>query len=122
MLTVDESGLHLFVIIGACMGQTLQNTLVSILQVIFSYQTNVYDFCCLLAPFQKIAPRSQLWCRSDFHAHLTQNDSIQSLTLHVDRYLIDAWHILTLDDGRQINITEMGNLRTKVVTQLMLRP
>ena len=43
MLTVDEVRLHLSVIIGAGMCQTLQNTLIRILEVVLTNKTDVDD-------------------------------------------------------------------------------
>ena len=43
MLTVDEVRLHLSVIIGAGMCQTLQNTLIRILEVVLTHKTDVDD-------------------------------------------------------------------------------
>ena len=73
------------------------------------------------AQFQKMIPRTQHRSLSDRDSHLSKNSGIESLTLHIDRNLIDAWQILTLNNTFQSHVTKTGHFLTEMVVQMQFR-
>ena len=114
-------GLDFPVMIGARMCYTLKNTLICILQVVLAHQRYVDDLSSSLTPLQEVAPGSQCRCWTDSRPHLSENDGVEALPLHVYRHLVDRGQVLTLNDGLGIDIAEMCHLLPQLVAQFMLR-
>ena len=104
---VDKYGFHPSVVICSGMSQTLDYAFVGILQVVFSDKCNTNYLSCFFPTFQEIAPRSQLGCDSRLYSQFFEYYVVQSLTLHVDRYFVDAWEVLTLNDGCCVHVAEV---------------
>lgn len=107
-LTVHEMSLDLVVIVSTGMCKRLQNTLVSVLQVVFADQGDVDDFGRFVAAVEERAPRAQRWGVAHGHAHLAQDDSIQSLCLHAQRHFVDGRHVDALDYRFLVYVAEVG--------------
>ena len=120
LFAVDKDGFHLVTVVCACMGEAFKDTFVGVLQVIFADQSDLYDFGCLFASFQKVAPRSEFGRRSRFDAHLLEADGIKSLMLHVDGHFVDAGQVLALDDSLYTDVAEVCHLGSQFVAQSML--
>ncbi len=121
IFAVDELDLHFHVIVGACQGKTLPDTLVSVLKVVFPHQAHAH-FCpgCLLE-FQKMMPRLHVGSFAHRHAEFAQDGGIQSLALHVDRHLIDARQILALHHALKVHIAERGHFLAYAIGEVLLR-
>ena len=85
------------VVVGAGMREALADTLVGILQVVFSYETDVYHLCSLVSAVEESSPRTQCRLLADRLAHLAENGGVEALVLHVDRHLVDARKVFALD-------------------------
>ena len=120
LLTVYIVSLYLIVIIGSGMSQRFQNTLISILQIIFTYQSDVDNFCSLVATLQERTPWTQSRSFSDWHIHLAQNNLVQLLSLHAEWHFVDRRHIQTLDYSVFVYITEVGHFLTQTGVQFVL--
>ena len=118
-LTIYIMRLYLIVIIGSGMSQRFENTLVSVLQIVFTNQSDVDNFCSLVATLQERTPWTQSRSFSDWHIHLAQDDLVQFLSLHAERYFVDGRHIQTLDDCIFVYITEMSNFFTQSRIQVV---
>ena len=110
------------VVIGTGLRQTLADALVGILQVVFADKTDVDLLRGLLASFEEGFPGSQRRRLADRLTDLLQDGGVQSLVLHVDRHLIDARQVLTLDDTVEVDITEGSDLLADGVVEMLLRP
>ena len=100
--------------------ETLADGLVSVLQIVFSYETDIHHFGGRIAQFEEVKPRTELRSLADRDSHLAQNSAVKSLTLHIDRHLIDAWKVLALDDAFQIYIAETSHFHPHIVVQMLL--
>ena len=70
--------------------------------------------------FQKVVPWFHGRCLPNGNAYLPQDGRIESLPLHVHRYLVDAGHILALHHALQIDITERCHLQAHRVAEVAL--
>ena len=120
VLAVDEVGLHLAVVVSAGVGKTFKDTLVGVLQVVLADEGDVDDFGGLLAAFEEVAPRTEFGSRANSCTHLFQTDGVEALMLHADGHFIDTGQVLALDDGFDIDVTEVGDLGAQIVTQRVL--
>ena len=118
---IDEMRLHLAVVVGASMSKTLQNTLVGILQAIFSYQCDIEHLSGTVSSLKEIVPGLHGWGFANGYARLAQYVGIQSLTLHAHRHLVDARHVLTLHHAFQIDVAERSHLHSHGVAEMFLR-
>ena len=120
MLAINEVKLNPYIIIYTGKVQTLPDTLVRILQVVFSNQSDVHFLRGMTLFVEKRMPCVHGRCLSYGDMHLAQNSGIETLTLHADGHLVDAGHILTLYDTFQINIAERGYLHAQGVVEVLL--
>ena len=103
------------------MAQTLADTLVGILQVVFSHQADTHYFRGRTAQLQEMVPGTQHRRLPHRDTHLAKNSGIEPLTLHVNRNLIDTGQVLTLDDTLQGHIAEAGHFQSYGVVQMQFR-
>ena len=115
---IDECDIHLMMMVCGSVRETLADGLVSILQIVFSYETDIHHFGGRIAQFEEVKPRTELRSLADRDSHLAQNSAVKSLTLHIDRHLIDAWKVLALDDAFQIYIAETSHFHPHIVVQM----
>ena len=120
MFAVDELRLHLVVIVGAGVCQTLQYALVGILQVIFAHQTYAHYLLGIAPALQEVAPWTQLRFLAHGDVQFPQDGSIQPLILHGHRHLVYAGHIFALYHALQFHVAEVGHLLAHIVAQVML--
>ena len=120
MLTVDKMEFGSYVVVDAGKVQTLPDTLVRILQVVFPNQSDVYFLRGMTLFVEKRMPCVHGRCLSYWDMHLAQDSGIETLTLHTDGHFVDAGHILTLYDTFQINIAERGYFHAQGVVEVLL--
>ena len=101
------------------MSQRFEDTLVSVLQVVFTYQSDVDNFCSLVATLQERTPWTQSRSFSDWHIHLAQNDLVQFLSLHAERNFVDRRHIQALDYRVFVYITEVSHFLAQAYVQIV---
>ena len=117
---VDEMQSHFHIIIYTCQVQALPNTLIRILQVVFTHQSDVHLTGGTVLLVEEVMPRFHSRSLTHRNTNLPHDGSIKSLSLHTDRHLIDAGHILALHHTFQIDITERGYLHAQRVIQMAL--
>ena len=94
------------IIIYASQIKTLADALICILQVVFPDQSDMYLVLGIALLGKEVVPGFHGRCLTDRDSNLSHDGSIQSLVLHVYRYLIDAWHILALYHTFKVNVTK----------------
>ena len=113
VLAVDEVQLGFHIVIDSCKVQTLTNTLIGILQVVFPHQSDMNHASGIALFVKEIMPRFHLGRLPYRNTYLAQNGSIKSLALHTHRHIIDARHIFALHHTFQIDITERRHLQSQ---------
>ena len=113
-----QLGLH--IIIDTCQVQALANALVGILQVVLTYQSDVYLACGVALLGQEGVPALHGWCLAHGYTYLTHDGSVESLLLHAHWHLVDAWHILALHHALQVDVAERCHLHSHRVVQMSL--
>ena len=68
--------------------------------------------------FKKRMPGSHCRCLAHRDSNLAHDGSIESLALHADRHLVDAGHVLTLNDALQVYITERCHLHAHCIIKV----
>ena len=120
MLAVDEVALHLAVVVSACLRERLEDTLVSVLQVVLAHEADVDNLRGLVAAIQEVAPRAQPRRFANGHVELAQNRCVELLLLHaeghlVNRGLVDALHHCV---GR--HVAKVGHLLAQAGREFVL--
>ena len=113
-----QLGFH--IIIYTSQVQALANALVGILQVVFSYQSDVYLLLGVTLLVEECVPSLHRRCLAHGYTYLTHNGSVQTLLLHAHWHLVDAWHILALHHALQVNVAERCHLHAHTVVQMAL--
>ena len=96
----------LAVVVCSSLIKALAYALVSILKVVFAYESYVHLLSSVLSTLKETAPRTESRSLAYRHVELAQNSCIKSLRLHVDWYLIDRGQVFTLHNAVDIHITE----------------
>ena len=120
LLAVNKVQLGFYIVVDTSQVQALANALISILQVVFSYQSDVYLLGGMALLVEKIAPGLHGRCLAYGDTNLTHNGSIKSLVLHVHGYLVDAGQILALHHALKVNVAERCHLHAHAVIQMAL--
>ena len=71
LLAVDEVQLRLYIVIDTCQIQTLTDTLVGILQVVFTYQSDVYLLLGITLLVEEVVPGLHGGCLAYGNTNLT---------------------------------------------------
>ena len=108
------------VVVGAGMRETLADALVGILQVVLSYETDVYHLGSLVSAVEESSPRTQRRLLSDRLAHFAEDGGVEALVLHVDRYLVDARKVFALNHAVEIYVTEASHLLQDSLFEMLL--
>ena len=104
--------------------QALPDALKSVLQVIFPHQADGHGAGQFFLLFHESFPLGQRLPvrRALRQADLLKDGLVQPLLVHIQRNLIDAGHILALDDAVLGNVAEGGDLIQDAALQVLLRP
>ena len=108
------------VVVGAGMREALADALVGILQVVFSYETDVHRLGGLVSAVEESFPWTQRRLLADRLAHLAENGGVKALVLHVYRYLVDARKVFALDYAVEIYVTEACHLLQDSLIEMLL--
>ena len=108
------------VVVGTSLREALADTLVGILQVILSDESDVYFLCSVLAALEEGTPGTESRFLADGLTNLAQDGRVEALVLHVHRHLIDAGQVFALDDAVEIDVTESSHLFANLVRQMLL--
>ena len=111
---------YLHIVVDTGQVQTLANTLVSILQVVFSYQSDVYLVGGTALLVKEVAPGLHGRCLAYGDTNRTHNGSVKSLVLHVHRHLVNAGQVLALHHALQVHVAERCHLHAHAVVQVAL--
>ena len=58
----NKCDINLVIIVRSCVRKTFTNTLISILQVVFTYKSDINSLLCILSSLNKLFPRTKCWC------------------------------------------------------------
>ena len=120
LLAVHKVHFYLHIVVDTSQIQALANTLVSILQVVFSYQSDVYLVGGMALLVKEIAPGLHGRCLAYGDTNLTHNGCVQSLVLHVHGHLVNAGQVLALHHALQIHVAERCHLHAHAVVKMAL--
>lgn len=120
LFAIDKCCLDFIIIIGPGLRQTFQNTLISILKVIFADKTDVYNLGCLVSALKERAPWAKGRGFTYWLTHFPQDCLVEFLFLHTYRNLVYRWHVYALNNGIEINVTEIRNLFAYAVINWVL--
>ena len=108
------------VIVGAGVRKTFSNTLVGILKVVFTNETDVDNFCSLFATLEEFFPWTKCRSWANRFTGLTKNGYVKTLILHVYWYFVDARKVLALNDTVEINVTECCDFLANAIAKVLL--
>ena len=120
-LTVHKRDYSFVVIVCSSLRKALANTLICILQIIFTYKTDMNLFCSLSPTFKEALPRSECRSLTRLDTHFFKDSRIKSLVLHINRNLIYRGKVLTLYDAVKIYIAERSDLFQYSVAKMLFR-
>ena len=121
VLAVDIVEFELAVVVGAGMQQTLVDALVSVLQrYILAHQADAHLFLRPLELGEEVVPLRQVGLTLDLEARFLNDDVVQTLLVHHQRYLIDGGRVQRLHHGVGTHVAELRHLLEHGGRQLAL--
>ena len=119
-LTVDKVQPYLHIVIDACEVQTLADTLVGILQVVFAHERHMDLTVGFALLVEEVVPGSHGGCLANRNTYLAEDGCIEPLALHAHRHLVDGGHILALHHALEIDITKRRHLHAQGIVEVAL--
>ena len=101
---------------GLC--ETFADTLVCVLQIVFSDQSYAYLFCGVVAPFEEVAPRTECRHIAYFHLQFAHYGCVESLFLHVHGYFIYRRQVFALYHAVHVDVAERSHFFQYVVIEM----
>ena len=111
---------YLHIVVDTSQIQALANTLVSILQVVFTYQTDMYLLLGITLLVEEVVPGLHRRCLAHGDTNLTHDGCVKSLVLHVHGHLVNAGQVLALHHALQIHVAERCHLHAHAVVKMAL--
>ena len=113
VLRVDKVAAYFSVIVDTGLLECLDDRLVSVLQIVFTDETDVQLLCGVGATVEERTPRTETGRFAHGQSQFLEDHAVDTLVLHANRYLVNRGHVGALEHCVGANVAEVGHFLTK---------
>ena len=93
--------------------ECLDDRLVSVLQIVFTDETDVQLLCGVGATVEERTPRAETGRFAHGQSQFLEDHAVDTLILHANRYLVNRGHVGALEHCVGANVAEVGHFLAK---------